>query len=56
MSKKRKNSNYQTEAKMQGNERFTQKRRNNKTLMITLASVCFLAGLALILIAAFGGN
>ncbi|MBQ7352550.1 MAG: hypothetical protein IJW54_00945 [Clostridia bacterium] len=56
MSKKRKNSNYQTEAKRQESEKIVQKRKNNKTFMIILATVCFVAGLALVLLAAFGGN
>lgn len=56
MSKKRKNRNYQTEAKRQESERLVQKKKNNKTFMIILATVCFVVGVALVFLAALGGN
>lgn len=56
MSKKRKNSNYQTEGMKQETERIRQKYKRTKTVMIVSAIVCLVAGVSLVLLALLGGN
>lgn len=56
MSKKRKNSNYQTEEKKNESLRLYEKAKRTRLAMIIGAGVCLVAGVCFVLLALLGGN